>query len=259
MPGLILLSLGGYLAYTIWTGNLANYINIRYAWLTQFGMAVFFLLGIVSFIDTCTGKFGGCSCSRKGPTWKMGLLIVPLLLGFGIVSRPLGANAFQDVGDAQETMMLNIGTSDVMTTENIPKPAVLYSLANDFMPDKLYSTDNQEEFTIIDWLRFYTKATDKNVMDGKPVDLIGFVTHGKSQTIGQFTVSRFFMRHCIFDTIPIGLSVDWKGSEGLKNDTWVRVRGTFSMSSGVPIIVAKSVDITDQPNPPYLYPENPAQ
>ncbi len=259
LHALILFGLGAYFFYTIYTGNLANYINIRYSWLTQFAVGGFFCLGFVSLINAFSGQSISCCGLSKNAKWKMSLLLVPLVFGFGIASRPLGADAYDDLADAQQALLAHVGTSDIMTAEKIPTPAALFSLANDFMPDKMFSTDKSSGFNILDWLRYYIKTKDKNTMDGKEVNLIGFVTHGKQLPLGAFTVSRFFMRHCIFDTIPIGLYVEWKGSEGLKEDTWVQVHGTFVMtdtkSGQMPIIMAESVDIVPQPETPYLYPE----
>jgi putative membrane protein len=251
----VLLGLAYYFAYTIGSGNLANYINIRYAWLTHFAVAAFAVLAYASLPQ---GRTSRC-CGGEGSWLKMAVLALPLVFGFGIVSRPLGADAFERITDEQRILLLRVGTDDMVTSENIPTPAALYSLENDFMPDKEFSTDEPSAYTILDWLRFYTKLERKDALMGNEADVIGFVSRNDTMPLGTFTVSRFFMRHCIFDTVPVGLYVQWKGAESLKKDTWVRVRGTFVVtdeaSGQLPVIVAESVDIVPQPEIPYLYPE----
>jgi uncharacterized membrane protein YcgQ (UPF0703/DUF1980 family) len=44
----ILLGLGLYFAYTIASGNLTNYINAAFAWLSYLAAALFFALGVIS-------------------------------------------------------------------------------------------------------------------------------------------------------------------------------------------------------------------
>ncbi len=67
-------------------------------------------------------------------------------------------------------------------------------------------------------------------------------------------MTRFFMRHCMFDTLPIGIAVSSDNADALKNDTWVRVRGTMHSRGIRPVIEADRVEMVAIPDPPYLYP-----
>src|SRR5687767_13241863 len=43
---LLLLGLGAYFAYNISSGNLSNYINVRFVWLSYVAAGIFLLLGV---------------------------------------------------------------------------------------------------------------------------------------------------------------------------------------------------------------------
>lgn len=254
VKALILAACAVYLARLLVTGDLANYINIHYANYTKGAVVMFALLAVASLRrskDSC--------CAHRLSLTTTCIFLIPLLLGFGIASRPLTAEDIDDE-DPQATLLFQVGTTSMETATTLDDFAWLYSVTNDFMPDKQFSTDDPSQFNILDWMRFYGKAEDKQAMAGQSVDLIGFVKHDPTLPDGMFTVSRFFMRHCIFDTFPIGIYVEWKGSTGLKENDWVRIRGTMIVTAedkgNVPVILADEVQMEPVPEIPYLYPES---
>jgi len=53
---LILFGMGVYLTLLMLTGNLDNYINLRFAWLVVVGALLFFLLGLVNCTAACARR-----------------------------------------------------------------------------------------------------------------------------------------------------------------------------------------------------------
>ena len=96
---LLLLGLGIYFAYNIVSGNLSNYINVRFAWLSYVAAAVFMLLGIGTAIMLLRAgkhkqKHGEHDHEYGAMSWgALGVVALPLLLGVFVPSRPLGASA----------------------------------------------------------------------------------------------------------------------------------------------------------------------
>lgn len=259
---ILLLAGGGvYFLQLIRTGDLANYVNVRFAWIAWIGMAAFFLLAFAKLVPSVKGHAHGCCDNRSA--WKFWLLALPVALGLFLPSRPLNSSVIHSASpDLQSILKEEVGMQYMMTPETVSDRAQLYSLYNDVMPDKQKSYDDPLMFTLLDWFRisFDLPEEKKSLLDGMPVDLIGFVYHGSSEKPDHFMVSRFFMRHCMFDTVPIGIPVSWKNGDALAEDSWVRVQGTMrylpdGSGNEVLTIVGESVKLTQQPETPYLYPD----
>lgn len=176
----------------------------------------------------------------------MALMLIPVLLGFGITSKPLGATAF----DWQQEMLSSVGTARMITD-----PDSVMGHTTGFRSDGL-TTDDPLQFTIIDWLRFFSDLPDKSLLNGQKADIVGFVAHTEGTPDGMFTLSRFFMWHCVLDAYPIGLYVQSSDADSLREDTWVEVQGTFVVSEDGqwPILQADTIRVVPQPAIPYLHP-----
>lgn len=258
---ILLLAGGGiYFLQLIRTGTLANYVNVRFAWIAWLGMIAFFLLALAKLTPSVHDH--SHSCCGKRAAWKLWILALPVALGLFLPSKPLNASVIRSEPDLQAMLREQVGMQYLMTPEIVPDRAQLYSLYNDFMPDKVRSYDDPQTFTLVDWLRVYVDLPPekKNLLEGLPVDLVGFVYHGSKQSDDHFMLARFFMRHCMFDTIPIGLPTLWKNADSLTEDSWVRVQGVVrylpdDAGNKVLTIVPDSVRLTEQPEMPYLYPD----
>lgn len=230
----LLLGLGLYFLYNIVSGNLANYINARFAWLSYLAVVLFLLLGASGLYDLFkrSGQHHHHDHDHTHISWPaLAIIAIPLVLGTLIPSRPLGADA---VGGSISTNAVSGGGNwSAFTT-------------------------NPLEWNVLDWLRAFNNSEDLASFDGQQADVIGFVY--KEPTFGEhrFMVARFTISCCVADSSAIGLPVAWRDADALQADTWVRVQGTFQVGDFrgdmLPILQATSVEVVAQPEHPYLYP-----
>jgi uncharacterized repeat protein (TIGR03943 family) len=237
----LLIGLGLYFIALIFSGNLANYINQRFAWLSWVAAALFLLTGGYSLFHLLTAHRGGHSHhdhahDHEGHThgnisWGvLGIIAIPLVLGTLVPSRPLGAEAvsggvsFSAVDAAQAT------------TLSIPPL----------------------ERNVLDWLRAFNREPDMTRFNGQPVDVVGFIYREPTFGDDQFMVARFTVSCCVADASAIGLPVTWADAPNLEQGGWVRVRGALQVGDfrgeRLPIVIASSIDTVAQPAHPYLYP-----
>jgi uncharacterized membrane protein YcgQ (UPF0703/DUF1980 family) len=93
-----LIGLAVYFAWVIASGNLSNYINERFAWLSYLAVVIFALLGIANAVEALRRRTSELPIIQPAGseviTWR-GILVVavPLVLGTLIPSRPLGAES----------------------------------------------------------------------------------------------------------------------------------------------------------------------
>lgn len=238
LKALLLLGLGAYFAYNIVSGNLANYINIRFAWLSYVAAAVFLLLGVASLVGLLRQREHkhdhdhDHDHAHGGMSWgALAVVAVPLLLGVLIPSRPLGASAVDG------NLSLNAAA---VTTSN------------------LSFTIPPLERNVLDWLRMFNSVQDYSELDGQPADVVGFVYREPNFGENRFMVARFTISCCVADASAIGVPVAWDEAESLPADSWVRVTGTFKVDNfrddRAPVLQAESVEAVPQPEHPYLYP-----
>lgn len=233
----LLLGLGLYFLYNILSGNLANYISVRFAWLSYLAVALFLLLGVSSLYNLFkqSGEHHHDHDDHHDHgslSWTaLAIIAIPLVLGTLIPSRPLGADAVG--GSISTNAVTGSGNWSAFTT-------------------------NPLEWNVLDWLRTFNNSTDLASFNGQQADVIGFVY--KEPTFGEnrFMVARFTISCCVADSSAIGLPVAWEEETPLKPDAWVRVQGTFEVGDfrgdTIPILQATSVEVVAPPEHPYLYP-----
>lgn len=230
----LLLGLGLYFVYIIVTGNLTNYINIRFSWLSYVAAVIFLLLGATSVYSLMQQRghkhdHEHHDHDHSPISWAvLAVVAVPLVLGTLIPSRPLGAAAVE--GDLSASSL----GGDSSAAFSLPP----------------------EQRNILDWLRAFNSADDPAVFNGQTVDVVGFVYRGENDADDLFQVARFTISCCVADSVAIGLPVMW--AEDLPQDTWVRVRGQLATGTingeARPVVQPTSVEIVPQPEHPYLYP-----
>lgn len=230
---LILLSMGIYFGYNILSGNLNNYINERFMWLSYLATGLFCLMALAALVDALRqSNPAGLRLGARKITWSMlGVAALPLIFGVMVPSRPLGVDAIN--GGVSTRAVL--GTTQA-STFTIPP----------------------ERRNILDWLRSFGETQDYESFNGQPVDLIGFVYREPHFEENQFMVSRFTMSCCVADASALGLPVVHTGDVALTDGAWVNVRGKIEVgtfdSDVLPIIHASAVEMIEQPQQPYLYP-----
>ncbi|MEO8397539.1 MAG: DUF1980 domain-containing protein, partial [Chloroflexota bacterium] len=105
IKALLLIGLGIYFVYNIASGNILNYVNVRFAWLSYVAAALFLLIGAFSIWhllrdhnhaehDHDEHDHDHGDHVHTPISWGvLALLAVPLVLGTLIPSQPLGAEA----------------------------------------------------------------------------------------------------------------------------------------------------------------------
>jgi uncharacterized repeat protein (TIGR03943 family) len=250
----LLIALGVYFVYVIASGNLANYINARFAWLSYVAAVMFLLLGGFSVYEllrrekpkveleqfstdllgtprTLQKRARELQQERRSVSWAaLAVVAIPLVLGTLVPSRPLGSAA--------------VGGSISLT-------AVSAASAQPFTTDPL-------KWNVLDWLRSFNNTGDASSFNGKQADLIGFVYREAAFPDNQFMLARFTISCCVADASAIGVPVEWDAAQDYPADTWVRIQGTWEVGTfrgdTVPILHPVSIDKVDQPDHPYLYP-----
>lgn len=231
----LLFGLGLYFIYNILSGNLTNYINVRFAWLSYVAVVIFLALAASSAHDLLRTRnqhnHHEHDHNHSHMSWPVLLITaIPLILGTLIPSRPLGADAVNG---------------------EVSVSAAAISGASAF-------TTNPLERNVLDWLRVFNTSDDLTSFNGQQADVSGFVYRDINFPEGQFMVARFTVSCCVADASAIGLPVSWLGADNIPQDTWVRVQGTFELGQfredQAPVLKAVSVDVISQPEHPYLYP-----
>lgn len=234
----LLCGLALYFLYNILSGNLTNYINQRFAWLSYVAVALFALLAIGNILELLRRHdhhdhhhHDHDHHHHDVVSWPvLAVVAVPLVLGTLVPSRPLGSAA--------------IGG-------NISINAVSVTNATTFTTDPM-------QWNVLDWLRAFSNAEDPSSFNGKEAQIIGFVYKEPTYPADQVMVARFTVSCCVADASAIGLPMQWDQAADLKQDTWIQVKGIFLegefRGNSVPILHATTVEIVDQPEHPYLYP-----
>lgn len=234
---IILLGMGIYFLVLIVTGNLTNYINLRFAWVAYVGGAIFFLLGLVSLYGMLSPqeddyqKYSEEADGKDAITWKMMAIVAfPLLLAVLIPSRSLGVES------------VNSGIS--LNSVGVEGAGAF--------------TYNPLDRNILDWLREFNRSNTPAEFNGQPVDVIGFVYREPDFDTEEMMVSRFTMSCCVADAFAIGLPVVYDTAQDFTEGVWVQVQGEIKANDFVddfmPIVYATSVEIIDPPAQQYLYP-----
>jgi putative membrane protein len=228
-------------------GNLNHYINVRnFGWLTWVGAAILLAITAINVVDLLRNtsvedghnhdEEDDHNHGRAGSlaSWVvLGLAAVPLVLGLGIPSKPLGAEAISGEVSAD---VRSLGLSGQASTINIPN----------------------EQRNILDWIRAFASTPDLTEFQGQEISVIGFVYRdARFEDTEDFMIVRFTLSCCVADARPLGLVVENPGGTQYAQDTWLDIQGHIEIRSidGVDtaVIVADSIAETEQPEQPYLY------
>lgn len=243
----ILAAMGVYFAYNLLTGNITNYIAQKFVWLTWIAAGLLVVLAALAAQSALRGSdhdqdHAGHDHEHRhshgaGAWLALGIVALPVLLGFAVPSSPLDSRAIE--GEVSSDLgSINAGESQVIGTAPLQR-------------------------NVLEWIRAFNTTPDLDALNGQEADVIGFIYRNPPMKgTDQFMVARFVMSCCVADAQAIGLTVEWPGAADLAEDSWVQVRGTFRVAeidgTTRPVLVAYegSVGVTpvDQPQHPYLYP-----
>lgn len=229
---LLLNALGVFFIYSIASGNLTNYINERFAWLSYVAAGLFLLLGVANTVDMLRYQDAMRLDRSHAPiTWPViAVVAIPLVLGILVPSRPLGSAAAQG---------------------GVSLTAASVTSATTFTTDPL-------KWNVLDWLRAFNASDNITSFNGKEANVVGFVYREGTYPDNQFMVARFTVSCCVADASAIGLPVVADDAALFPADTWVSVKGTLKIDQFLgddwPVLHAEQIEKIPQPEHPYLYP-----
>ena len=238
IKALLLVGLGLYFAWNIVSGNLANYINARFAWLSYVAAAILLVLGLWQLWLLLRGQSTEHTHDHEhehdhGVSWGViGIVALPLLLGTLVPSRPLGVEAIDG----------NISISQAAASADSVATFTIAPL----------------ERNVLDWLRVFNSTADFTELNGQPADLTGFVYTEPSFGEAQFMIARYAVSCCVADASALGVPATWPDSASLEAGQWVRVQGSFQVATFrddlLPVLQVETLEPIEQPDHPYLYP-----
>lgn len=228
----LLLGLAAYFAYNIVSGNVTNYINARFIWLSYLAAAILALFGIISAYVAMQPR-DGAALRENHINTRWGFLAIaafPLLIGVLLPSRPLGAEAVNG------SISLSVGS---------------FGVAQAGQKDPL-------QRNVLDWLRVFSQTATASNFDQQAADVIGFIYREPTFPPDHFMVARFTVSCCVADAGAIGMPVYWPDAEQFADGEWVQVRGLFQAGvfrdTTMPILQAETIALVAEPEHPYLYP-----
>ncbi|MDX2139478.1 MAG: TIGR03943 family protein [Chloroflexota bacterium] len=238
----LLLAMGLYFVWVIASGNLPNYINERFAWLSYVAAAVLLLLGAHGIWrllrparspisdDPLLQLVSARQEEHRPISWGvLAIVAFPLVLGTLIPSRPLGAESVSSI------------STSAVSAANVAE----------FQIDPL-------QRNVLDWLRVFNSSSDFSEFNGERADLIGFMYREPTFGENQFMIARFTVSCCVADASALGVPAHWAETATVEQGQWIRVQGVFQVGSfrdnTLPILQVESVELIDEPAHPYLYP-----
>ena len=161
------------------------------------------------------------------------LLLMPIVLGFLLVPRALGAGALGGENVADHLLRFG-GAAAPARGGDAPAPVIPIE-------------------DVPGLLAYLRQAGESGV--GQRVRATGLVARGEAFRPGELALLRFAIAHCVADARPLALLVVSDGPE-LAGDQWVLVEGTLDSrerdGDRLVSIVADSITPVAEPDNPYL-------
>ncbi len=131
-----------------------------------------------------------------------------------------------------------------------PATTVLFAGADD---RALGGAADVSDFGLGEWSTVFRTTTQPENFDGKPVQLVGFLTPGASDDTAALT--RMVVTHCVIDAQPVALPVQAPAWESeYEVGQWVQIDGVVrATEDGRLEIEPVSVTAIDEPSDPYEF------
>ena len=239
VKAVILLGLSMYFVYNLISGNVTNYINIRFVWLSYVAGAMFLAYGLYLLYTLIQARRGqpvhhdhDHDHDHEHASWGvLAIVAIPVLIGFFSTSAPLDYNAVNG------GVSLNaVGGEGGMTI----------------------SSDDPMEWHVLDWLRAFDQSEDMAEFAGSDANLIGFIYREPDFDESTAMITRFTVNCCVADATAIGVPVRGDTVRDLEQGVWVRVNGEFALDNfrgaDVPILNPATITRIEAPEQPYIYP-----
>lgn len=185
------------------------------------------LILLLAFIASFISQF---SLSSRGTlqfeSWlKAAILMLPVIFLWTIYGRSLGADAFAK-------RVLDTGQSVSLKTSN--------------STGKRSSAFSGNTTSLLDLI------LDAEKFNGQKITIEGMVYRAAKTDKNSFKLFRFAIACCAADALPFSIKVITATEAKLSNDTWVRVRGLFSLETinGKQVLSIVAENILPIPAPP---------
>ncbi len=247
LQALVFLGLGLFLLRRFMQGNLFWYINQRFVLLIV-GAAIGFLIVAQTIYthmrnakeedhvhDHDHAHDDHDHHHQHGMSiWGVLLVSLPLILGFAVPPKPLGASAISNRGVSTSAP---VGDASASTQQ-------------------ILSMDSESR-TVLDWVQVFNNTPAPDVFIGESVEVIGFVYNDQRLSGGDFLLGRFTLSCCVADAFAIGMVVDYDDAVPFPDNGWLRISGTVDTINVdgelLPMIVPTEILEIPEPQNPYLY------
>lgn len=172
---------------------------------------------------------------------------------------PLALSSVLSVGALLVLLIVPPATLTTLTAEN---RAINQSGLGDseevFAQAQTGESEVFASFTVREWAGILRQTADPAFYQGKPVDVVGFVTPDPTEA-DLFYVTRFVVSCCSVDAQPVGVAVWAPGwAQTYQPNQWVQVTGEFVISpnpgAGEPIVLQpRDIVPAEEPDEPYLF------
>ena len=222
-----LIVFGAWAAYFDWmwlSGEWSRFIGPRTAWVVPFGAIALTLLTVAYAPTVLTRKPRG----RAGTLELLALaaLLAPVVAMLTIPDASLGSLAVnrKEAGRALTGLVRK------------PAPGMMSVAAANEQPDS---------------------AASFGVTEGKPIDILAFVSTPPATPGSGFDISRFYTACCAADAVPVTVHlIPAEGAVGpatVKTNEWLKVHGVVSRTlDGRWYITGSALAPTSKPKNPYL-------
>jgi putative membrane protein len=232
---LILLGMAAILAELLITGQIANYINLSFAWLTVLATLIFAVLGGLRVLAlTRGGQHDHADHDHAGHdhgalSWgAVAIVASPLFFAVFVPSTPLGVEAAGSVS----TSLVAAASATVAEV-----PAA--------------------ERNVLDWLRAINAQPTAAVFNGDPVNVTGFIYREPGWPADQVMIARFTISCCVADASALGLPVRLADGQVVEEGAWYAISGTMQAGEfrgeTMPMIQPVTIEPVAIPQNPYLY------
>jgi uncharacterized repeat protein (TIGR03943 family) len=223
------------------TLNMAAFMNPKLWWLISGGLWMTILL----ILATITKPAASNGCFPWPALGQNLILLIPFLF------FPLAKN----VNLSSEAFEKRLSTSQLSTVplkqeeQGLEEEAVKLSIKLGAPPEIINKPIKKIPLSLL------MLMPDK--YKGKDVEVIGMVLHSEKLEANTFLCMRLVMSCCIADARTVGAGVSHKGLVAPAAESWIRLRGRFTMKSlddkPFPFIEADSIEVIPEPDNPYLF------
>ncbi|PLR69665.1 TIGR03943 family putative permease subunit [Bacillus sp. UMB0893] len=253
------------------SGNITNYINMKYSYLSYSAIFIFALLTIIqAYTYFKTPEDDHCDSNCCHPHEKRSgikkfvlyaIFIYPLIAGFFFPIAKLDSNIVKAKGFTFQ----NLDSGDYSRNQYLrPDTSVYYGKEGyyDLMQEELekYASMSSLHLSADNYLKgMETIYQFPGEFLDKTIQFDGFAFKGESINKNQLFVLRFGIIHCIADSGVYGMLVEFPEEVKLKDDEWIHVKGTLSsiyyqpFKAKIPYVKAESWKKIKAPEDPYVY------